>query len=55
MRCLFIAILLAVAGCSSSAPPLSKPGKDALLWDLNQGRWPGTNVLITEPKTPGVN
>lgn len=56
MRRFILAFLLAVAGCQSGPPPLSKPDKSAATWDLNPGRWPGTtNDLIHEPVISGIN
>lgn len=48
MKALFVIATLAVAACSSGPPPLNHPPKDAAVWDLNPGRWPGTNKLIQE-------
>ena len=49
MKPLIVLLLLAVAACSSGPPELPTPGKHASVWDLNPGRWPGTNDLIREP------
>ena len=56
MRTLIVLLLLTVAACSSGPPPLPTPGKDADVWDLNPGRWPGygSNDLIHEANS-GTN
>jgi hypothetical protein len=41
--------LLLLAACSSGPATFSKPAAHAQAWDLNPGRWPGTNDLIHEP------
>jgi hypothetical protein len=49
MRLRAILVLLAVAGCAQSPVKFSEPAKDAPVWDLNPGEWPGTNTLVTPP------
>jgi hypothetical protein len=49
MKLLAILVLLAVAGCAQSPVKFSEPAKDAPVWDLNPGEWPGTNTLVTPP------
>jgi hypothetical protein len=49
MKPIGVIILLAMAACSPGPVEFSKPDKDAKTWDLNPGRWPGTNDLIHEP------
>lgn len=49
MKPFMLVVLLALAACSSGPTQFSKPAADAQAWDLNPGRWPGTNDLIHEP------
>lgn len=49
MRMFIACLLLTVAACSSGPPKLPVPGKSATVWDLNPGRWPGTNDLVLVP------
>jgi len=49
MKLIAIIVLLAVSACSPAPVQFSRPDKDAKVWDLNPGRWPGTNDLIHEP------
>jgi hypothetical protein len=44
-----IVIVLAASACTPAPVEFSKPDKNAPTWDLNPGRWPGTNDLIHEP------
>ena len=48
MKPLALLALLLLAACSSGPATFSKPAH-AQAWDLNPGRWPGTNDLIHEP------
>jgi hypothetical protein len=50
IRAAIIALLL-LAGCASHGPKFSSVPDDAPEWDLNVGRWPGTNDLA---KVPGL-
>jgi hypothetical protein len=49
MRLRAILVLLVVTGCTPSPVRFSEPAKDAPVWDLNPGEWPGTNTLLTPP------
>ena len=49
MKTIALLVLLALAACSSGPAQFSKPDGDAQAWDLNPGRWPGTNDLIHQP------
>ncbi len=46
---LAVFFLLVLAACTPAPVQFSKPDKNAAVWDLNPGRWPGTNHLIHEP------
>jgi hypothetical protein len=41
--------LIALAACSTGATKFAGPDDNAPVWDLNPGKWPGTNDLIHEP------
>lgn len=45
--CLLALTLL--AGCQTGAAKFAGPDDSAPVWDLNPGKWPGTNDLIREP------
>lgn len=49
MRPIALFLLLVLGACSAVPTHFSKPDADAQAWDLNRGRWPGTNDLIHEP------
>lgn len=52
MRAIILVVLL-LAGCASGPPKFSSVPNDAPVWDLNPGRWPGTNDLVKPPpETP---
>lgn len=42
--CLLALTLL--AGCATGAAKFAGPDDSAPVWDLNPGKWPGTNDLI---------
>ncbi len=41
--------LIVLAGCSTGATKFAGPDASAPVWDLNPGKWAGTNDLIHEP------
>jgi hypothetical protein len=45
--CLLALTLL--AACSTGATKFAGPDDGAPVWDLNPGKWPGSNDLIHEP------
>ena len=49
MKTIALFVLLGLVACSSGPTQFSKPDGDAQAWDLNPGRWPGTNDLIRQP------
>lgn len=48
---LALALLATLAACGQREVKFSAPPSDAPSWDLNVGRWPGTNDLIHPPGT----
>jgi uncharacterized lipoprotein YajG len=48
IRITLLAVLL-LAGCASQPQKFSSVPEDAPSWDLNPGRWPGTNNLVSVP------
>ena len=50
MRFVALCVLLALAACDMGPTKFSAPAKDAPGWDLNVGKWPGTNDLIHPPE-----
>ena len=47
---LWLLLLLAVPACTPQPLPLLMPPDDAPEWDLNVGRWPGSNDLTKPPQ-----
>jgi hypothetical protein len=43
------AVTLLMAGCSTGPKKFVGPDDSAPVWDLNPGKWPGTNDLLHEP------
>jgi hypothetical protein len=48
-RYALILALVVLSGCSAGAAKFAGPDDSAPVWDLNPGKWPGTNDLIHEP------
>lgn len=44
-----VVTLLALSACAHEPPALNHPADNAPSWDLNAGRWEGTNKLVAEP------
>jgi hypothetical protein len=53
LKVCILALLLALGACERHPPPLNEPASNAPVWDLNVGRWEGTNTLKELPTVGG--
>lgn len=51
LRCVCLFAFIVLSSCSTGATKFPGPDASAPVWDLNPGKWQGTNDLIHEPTT----